>query len=63
MAQKYPALTAAEAEAILESTALYMAPGSLTVNNSDGTTTTYTWGADATGSGLATADGALAGTP
>ena len=63
MAQKYPALTAAEAEAILESTALYMAPGSLTVYNPDGSTTTYTWGADATGSGLATADGALAGTP
>ena len=40
-----------------------VAPGSLTVYNPDGSTTTYTWGADATGSGLATADGAPAGTP
>jgi len=63
MAQKYPALTAAEAEVILESSALYMAPGSLTVYNSDGSLATYTWGADATGSGLATADAALAATP
>lgn len=63
MAQKYPGLTAAEAEAILESSALYMAPGSLAVYNPDGTMTTYTWGADATGSGLATADAALAATP
>lgn len=63
MAQKYPALTAAEAEVILESSALYMAPGSLTVYNPDGSLATYTWGADATGSGLTTADAALAATP
>jgi len=63
MMEKNPGLMAADAEAILEGSALYMAPGSLEVYNPYGITTTYTWGVDATGSGLATADAALAGTP
>jgi subtilisin family serine protease len=63
MAQKDPGLTALEAEGYLESSATYLAPGSRTVSNPDGSATTYTWGADATGSGLATADAALAAIP
>jgi subtilisin family serine protease len=63
MAQKYPGLTAADAETILETSAITLAPGSRTVYNPDGTSTTVSWGADATGAGLATADAALAGTP
>jgi len=62
MAEKYPALTAEEAEEILEGSAIYLAPGSLEVNTPSGLQT-FTWGADATGSGLATADAALAATP
>ena len=58
MAQKNAALTAAQAESILEGSAIYLAPGSRTVAG-----VTYTWGADATGAGLATADAALAQTP
>jgi len=58
MAQKNAALTAAQAESILEASAIYLAPGSRTVAG-----VTYTWGADATGAGLATADAALAQTP
>lgn len=60
MAQKDPALIASEAEAILEGSAVYLAPGSRTVNNGSGAMVTYSWGADATGAGLATADAALA---
>jgi len=63
MAQKDPSLTAAQAEAILESTAVPLAPGSRTITNPDGTTSVVSWGADATGSGLATATAALAATP
>lgn len=63
MAQKYPALTAPEAESILESTAIDLPPGSLAVNTPYGYMETFTWGADATGAGLATADAALAATP
>jgi len=63
MAQKKPALTAAEAESILETTAIYLAPGSRNVKDSSGATITYTWGADATGAGLASADAALAAIP
>jgi len=63
MAEKHPALTAAEAEAILESTALYLAPGCRFVYQPSGAVTEICWGADATGAGLATADAALAGTP
>lgn len=63
MAQKYPALTASQAEAILEGSAIYLAPGSRTIYTPYGTTETVSWGADATGAGLATADAALAATP
>lgn len=63
MAQKDPALTAAQAESILESSAVVLPPGSRLVNDGSGTMVTYSWGADATGAGLATADAALAATP
>jgi subtilisin family serine protease len=63
MAQKYPALAAEQAEDILETSAIPLAPGSRDIYNPDGTTSTVTWGADATGAGLATADAALAATP
>lgn len=59
LAQKDPSITATEAEALLESTAIPLAPGSLSVYNSSGGTDTYTWGADATGSGLVDAAAAL----
>jgi subtilisin family serine protease len=63
MAEKYPALTAPEAEAILEGSATALPPGSRDVGNPNGTTSTVSWGADATGAGLVTADAALALTP
>ncbi len=62
MVQKNPALTASDAETILESSAIYLAPGSLDIVSPYGPET-MTWGADATGAGLATADAALAATP
>ena len=62
MADKYPALTAGEAEGILEGSAIYLAPDSRTVLTPWGYET-LTWGADATGAGLATADAALGATP
>lgn len=63
MAQKDPSLTAAQAEAILESTAVPLPPGSRTIRGPDGRPVVVSWGADATGSGLATATAALAATP
>jgi subtilisin family serine protease len=63
MAQKDPTLDAAAAEAILEATAIDLAPGSRTVYGPGGVATTVSWGADATGAGLATADAALAAIP
>jgi len=60
MAQKQPSLTAADAESALEASAVYLAPGSRTVNDGSGAMVEYSWGADATGAGLATADAALA---
>jgi len=60
MMQKDPTLTAFEAETALERSAVYLAPGSRTVNDGSGAMVTYSWGADATGAGLATADAALA---
>jgi subtilisin family serine protease len=63
MAQKYPALTAPQAESILTATAIALPPGSRTIRNPNGSTSMVSWGADATGAGLATADAALAGTP
>jgi subtilisin family serine protease len=62
MAQKDPALTASQAESILESTAIKLAPGYRWVNDGSGTMVKYSWDADATGAGLATADAALKGT-
>ncbi|MEA4888007.1 MAG: S8 family serine peptidase [Clostridiaceae bacterium] len=59
MLQKDPDLTAAEAEDILESSATPLPAGSCSVRSSDGTTEMITWGADATGSGLANAVAAL----
>lgn len=59
MLQKNPALTAAQAEAILQSSAINMPAGCRTVLR-DGT---VCWGTDATGAGLATAAAALAATP
>jgi subtilisin family serine protease len=63
MAQKDPALTAREAEAILTDSALYLSPGTRTITNPDGSAATVSWGADATGAGLVRADAALAATP
>ncbi len=62
MAEKYPALTAGQAEGILEGSAIYLAPGSLEVNTPSGPET-FSWEADATGSGLVDAAAALAATP
>ena len=58
--QKNPGLTAAQAEAIIEGTALPLPPGSLKITNPDGSTTLETWGSNATGAGIARADQALA---
>ena len=63
MAQKDAALTASDAEGILESSAVALPPGCRTVFNPDGTSSNVCWGSDATGAGLATADAALAATP
>jgi len=63
MAQKYPALTAPQAEGILESSAIYLAPGCRNVYTPYGYATQFCWGADATGAGLADAAAALAATP
>ena len=63
MAEKYPALTAAQAEWILESTAIPLPPGSRTILTPWGTLENPSWGANATGSGLVDADLALATTP
>jgi subtilisin family serine protease len=62
MAQKYPALTATQAEDILEGSAIYLAPGCRNVFGPSGASESICWGADATGAGLATADAALAAT-
>ncbi|MCE5309971.1 MAG: S8 family serine peptidase [Acidobacteriales bacterium] len=63
MAQKNPALSAAQAETILESTAIPLSAGCRTVYDSSGASSSVCWGADATGAGLVTADAALAATP
>ena len=62
MCQKKPSLTAAAAESILKSTAIALPPGSRTVALPGGATEVQTWGSDATGAGMATADAALKGT-
>jgi subtilisin family serine protease len=63
MMQKNPSLMQADVEAILKSSATYLAPGCRDVRQISGTTATECWGADATGAGLATADAALLATP
>ncbi len=63
MVQKDPALTAADAETALESSAIELPPGCRTVIDPNFGPTEFCWGADATGAGLATADAALAALP
>ncbi|HYG99261.1 MAG TPA: S8 family serine peptidase [Terriglobales bacterium] len=64
MAQKKPSLTTAEAESILESTAIKLPAGCRNVIDPNvGAYVQYCWGADATGAGLATADAALNALP
>jgi subtilisin family serine protease len=63
MADQYPALTAADAESYLESSAIPLAPGCRDVNDGSGLIVEYCWGADATGAGLVTADAALNAIP
>jgi subtilisin family serine protease len=63
MAQKYPALTAGLAEQYLTGSAIPLPAGCRTIYGPSGATETVCWGVDATGSGLATADAALAATP
>jgi subtilisin family serine protease len=60
MAQKDPAITAAEAERILESSAITLPAGCRPVPQPDGSISNTCWDSDATGAGLATADAALA---
>jgi subtilisin family serine protease len=55
MAQARPGLTAAQAEAALESAATEIAPGCAVVNND----VEQCWGANATGAGIITADAAV----
>ena len=63
MAQKDPTLTAPVAEAALESSAVYLAPGCRNVNDGSGNIVQFCWGADATGAGLAVAGSALGALP
>jgi subtilisin family serine protease len=63
MAQKNPALTGPQAEGILTGSAIALPAGCRTVAQPSGPAQTFCWGTDATGSGLATADAALAATP
>jgi subtilisin family serine protease len=58
MLQKNSGLVAGDAEAILEGSAIYLAPGCRVVDGEE-----FCWDDDATGAGLATADAALADTP
>lgn len=63
MVQKNASLSASEVEDILEGSAIPLPEGSRTITNSNGTTSLVSWGDDASGSGLTTADAALAATP
>lgn len=64
MAEKYPDLSATQAEYILETTAISMEHGCRwIVNPSIMDLEKVCWGTDATGAGLATADAALDATP
>jgi len=62
MAQKLPSLTATQAESILEFSAIPLPAGTRTITNSDGSTSEISWGNDASGAGIITADKALANT-
>jgi subtilisin family serine protease len=63
MMQKNPSLTQSTVENILQSSAIPLPAGCRTVAQPSGPAQQFCWGADATGSGLATADAALAATP
>ncbi len=63
MAQKKLTLSATEAEGILVGSAIYLAPGCRNVYGPSGGFESVCWDSDATGSGLTTADAALAATP
>ena len=63
MAQKCPTLTAASAESILETTAIPLPGGTRNIVDPNIGPTTISWGDDASGHGLATANAALTGTP
>ena len=62
MCQKKRSLTAAAAETILKSSAIPLPAGSRTVALPGGATEVQSWGSDATGAGLVTADAALKAT-
>jgi subtilisin family serine protease len=55
LAQKNPALTAAQAESQLKATALPLAAGCRSAYVPDGSVATYCWGSDATGAGVVNA--------
>lgn len=59
MVQKYPELTAAKAEEILQDTAVDLGAGSRAIKDSTGQAIEVTWGEDATGHGLVDAAAAL----
>jgi subtilisin family serine protease len=63
MLQKNPSLQQSDVETILEASAIPLPAGSRTVTGPNGVATTVSWDADASGSGLATADAALGMTP
>ncbi|UCG63302.1 MAG: S8 family serine peptidase [Candidatus Zixiibacteriota bacterium] len=63
MLEKNPLLTAAEAEAILEGSAVPLPAGMRTVIGPSGVYEDYTWGSDATGAGLLDAAAAVSATP
>ena len=60
MMQKNPALDQTQVEYILETTAIALPPGCRNVFDPNVGPTTFCWGPDAAGAGLATADAALA---
>ncbi|HEX6534177.1 MAG TPA: S8 family serine peptidase [Gemmatimonadaceae bacterium] len=64
LAEKDPALTAAQAESVLEGTALALPPGCRSVlAGPAGPVEQQCWGSDATGAGIVQADQALAAVP
>lgn len=63
LCQKDPALTAPEAEALLEGTATPLPAGTRMVTGPDGVAAPVAWGADATGAGLVNLPAALAALP